>query len=368
MVSVASENAVTDMGPMPEANMWWGPHAEAQEADGDTREDDEAVAEQRLAAEHRDDVGHHPEGRHHDDVHLRVAEDPEQVLPQQRITALGAVEERGAEAAVEGQEEQGHRDDRNGEGQQKLGDQGHPRGGGDAPPGHAGGSHVEHGDDQVDRADQRGETDDLQADGVEVDAVTRREHDAGVGRVVEPATVGAAAEKPRRVHEDGTEQVDPVAQRVEPWERNVPCTDLQRDQVVHEAGCHRHDEQEDHRHAVHGEDLVVQVGRQQRLVGRRQLGAQQQCLNAADDEEHHRRAAVHDADALVVHRGDPRSPSGRGRRSREHAQRSAGTRAVGGGDQLARAIPIGVDGGWEVGFFWLNDRHGGSFDPLLSRV
>ncbi len=198
--------------------------------------------------------------------------------------------------------------------------------------------------------------------------MTRREDHAGVGCVVEPAAVGTAAKKPRGVHEEGAEEVDPITERVEARERNVPSADLQRDEVVHEARGHRHDEQEDHRHAVHGEHLVVQVGRQQRLVRGSQLGAQQECFDAADDEEHHRRAAVHDADALVVHRGDPRAPPGGAAGAGKHAQRSAGTRAVAGWYQIARARPIWVDCGGEVGLFWFNDRHGGSFDPLLSRV
>ena len=54
------------------------------------RVDHRLVAEQRLAAEGRDDVGDHAHGRQDHDVHGRVRVEPEQVLPQQRLAAAGA--------------------------------------------------------------------------------------------------------------------------------------------------------------------------------------------------------------------------------------------------------------------------------------
>jgi hypothetical protein len=56
------------------------------------------VAEQRLAAEHRKDLGDDPEERQRDDVDLGVAEEPEQVLVQDRA-AVGGVEDVRADAA-----------------------------------------------------------------------------------------------------------------------------------------------------------------------------------------------------------------------------------------------------------------------------
>ena len=61
-----------------------------------------------------------PNDGQHEDVHLGVAEDPEQVLPQQRVGAVCDGEERGAELALEHQQEQRHRDHRDGEQQQEL--------------------------------------------------------------------------------------------------------------------------------------------------------------------------------------------------------------------------------------------------------
>ena len=103
-----------------------GPHAPAHEADGDAREHHERVAEDRLAGEHRDDLGHDAEGGQDQDVDLRVPEDPEQVLPQQRVGALLHDEEVGVEEPVEGEQEQRHRDHRHGEHEQHLDDEAHP--------------------------------------------------------------------------------------------------------------------------------------------------------------------------------------------------------------------------------------------------
>ena len=71
-----------------------GPHAPADEADRRAGEDDELVAEQRFAAEHRQHLADDAEAGQDEDVHLRMPEDPEQVLPQQWVGAGVDVEER----------------------------------------------------------------------------------------------------------------------------------------------------------------------------------------------------------------------------------------------------------------------------------
>jgi methylmalonyl-CoA mutase cobalamin-binding domain/chain len=87
---------------------------------------------------------------------------------------------------------------------------------------------------------------------------------------------------------------------VELEEGDVAGPDLQGHQVVGKGGTNGHDHQEDHGGAVHGKDLVVELGRQQLAPGGPQLGADEQCLGAADDEEEHGDGAVHDADLLVI--------------------------------------------------------------------
>ena len=51
----------------------------------------------------------------------------------------------------------------------------------------------------------------------------------------------------------------PEAEVVEERERDVARADLQRHDEVHQSGDERHRHEEDHDHAVGGEDLVVVV-------------------------------------------------------------------------------------------------------------
>ena len=124
-------------------------------------------------------------------------------------------------------------------------------------------------------------------------------------RVTEPSALRRAAKEERRVDEQTAEEERPVRERVQPWERDVTRTDHQRDQVVEERGAERHHDEEDHRDAVHREDLVVLLGRQDVTVRMGELEADQQRLAPTDEEERERRDAVEDADALVVDGGDP---------------------------------------------------------------
>ena len=75
------------------------PNAEAQEGERNDRDDDRPVADQRPVGEDRDDRRQHAGHGQEDDVDVRVAEQPEQVLPEQRIAAARRVEERQAEGA-----------------------------------------------------------------------------------------------------------------------------------------------------------------------------------------------------------------------------------------------------------------------------
>ena len=103
-----------------------------------------------------------------------------------------------------------------------------------------------------------------------------------------------------------------IAQGVEPGEGDVAGADHQGQQVVGEPGRHRHDHQEDHGGAVHGEDLVVHVGAEEGALGRPQLPAQQHGLEAAEQEEQPGGEGVHQADLLVVDGGDPSPQALRG--------------------------------------------------------
>ena len=63
------------------------PHDEAQRADPHDRPDHHAIAEDVLARMGADQIGDDAEGRQGDDVDLGMAEEPEQVLEQDRAAA-----------------------------------------------------------------------------------------------------------------------------------------------------------------------------------------------------------------------------------------------------------------------------------------
>jgi hypothetical protein len=98
------------------------PHRHRQRAIADRRADQALVAEERLAAEHRDDLGDDAEERQRDDVDLGMAEEPEQVLPQQRAAVRG-VEDVRAEPPVRLQHQQRGGQDRERHQHQDRGDQ-----------------------------------------------------------------------------------------------------------------------------------------------------------------------------------------------------------------------------------------------------
>ena len=61
MAIVATENTATETGPRPEANMWWAHTPQPRNPIAAPGEHDERVAEQRLAGEHRQHLGHDAE-------------------------------------------------------------------------------------------------------------------------------------------------------------------------------------------------------------------------------------------------------------------------------------------------------------------
>ena len=108
----------------------------------------------------------------------------------------------------------------------------------------------------------------------------------GQRRVVRPPRRGAAALREEagqdRQAADGQQ---PERQRVDPRERHVERADLQRNEVVPEAGEQREDHEEDHQRAVQGEELVVGVRSEDLRARPRELAPHQQREHAGDDEE-----------------------------------------------------------------------------------
>ena len=85
--SDAAEKKPSEICGRPVANMWWTHRPKRQEAGADGGEHDPGIADDRALREGRHDHRHQRDRRQEDDVDLRMAEDPEQVLPQQRVAA-----------------------------------------------------------------------------------------------------------------------------------------------------------------------------------------------------------------------------------------------------------------------------------------
>ena len=189
-----------------------------------------------------------------------MSEDPEQVLPQQRVGTLRDVEEVCVEPSIEHEQNLRRRKNWDREEQQELRDECHPGEDRHSHKRHARSSHVEHRHDEVHRTGKRCDTGDDEAEVPEVDAVRWREDDAAVRGVHEPTAVGAATHDPTGVEEQSTKQERPETERIDSGERNVASADLQRDEVVRKRSTNRHNDEEDHRRAVHCVHLVVKVG------------------------------------------------------------------------------------------------------------
>ena len=119
-----------------------------------------------------------------------------------------------------------------------------------------------------------------------------REDLRGERRVGEPAhirgrsgAIESAAAEIAEVEQEAAEGGDPEAEGVEARERHVARADHQRDKVIAEAEQNRHAHEEHHGGAVHGEELVEYLRRDEVIVGNGQLDAHQHRFDARNDEE-----------------------------------------------------------------------------------
>jgi hypothetical protein len=124
-------------------------------------------------------------------------------------------------------------------------------------------------------------------------------------RVLGPAGVGGAAEQVAGEQHEAAQRQHPERQRVDPREGHVEGADLQRHDVVPEAGQDRDDEQEDHGGAVHGEQLVVALLAEELGARLGQLDADEHRQQPGDGEPDVAVDQVHDPDLLVVGGGEP---------------------------------------------------------------
>ena len=226
-----------------------------------------------------DDDAHRREDQ---DVDLRVREEPEQVLPEERVAAAGHVhdlaaddetarqEEAGSGEAIHQLQHAGRFERREGEQQQERGHELRPDEERQPHPAQALGAQLDDRDDEVHRAEQRrGDQEDHpdQPPGLAAELDDRQR------RIGRPAGArGALRHEEARQHHDAADEVHPVAHHVELGERHVGRADLQRHHEVAEpADRERHDAEEDHDRAVHRPELVVELGQHDAAgrVGRR---------------------------------------------------------------------------------------------------
>ncbi|MDR8957485.1 hypothetical protein FEP76_06014 [Burkholderia multivorans] len=285
------------------------PDLEADQHRRDRRHRDGFIRDERPPAERRQRIRHDSHRGQHDDVHPRVREHPEQVLPEQRAAVVRDVEEVRSRIAVEPQQEEReahrrHRDEiRDGRRERAPHDDRQP------VDRHAVRAHAQQRDDEVGGAARRRDAEQDHPERIDVDVRARAVVERRERHVVEPAAVGHRAERKARVEEQPREQEHPVGERVQPRKRHVARAEHQRPQIVRETGQHGQRVQEDHRHAVHREQRVVLRGREQRRVRPRELDAHHERLDAAEQQEREGGDDVAQADPLVIDGAEPAAPA-----------------------------------------------------------
>ena len=125
------------------------PHAQAEEADGERGRHHDGVAENRLAREHRNDLGDEGEAGNDQDVHFGMAEDPEEVHPDDGRAAGLGVEEVAAQVAIDQQHDLRRRQRRDDDQDQARNHQVQPGKQRHAPQRHARTAHAENGGDDI---------------------------------------------------------------------------------------------------------------------------------------------------------------------------------------------------------------------------
>jgi hypothetical protein len=274
-------------------------------SDQDARVDDNRITEQRLLRERRNDVRDDPEGRQDQDVDLRMAEDPEEVLPEDGIAAAGRLEEQRSEHAVEQEEDRPDRERRERQDDEERDNQRHP---GEERKPHerkAGRPQIDDSDDKVQCGDDGGRAREGEAEDVEVHPVTRRELTRREVGIREPARIRCSAEEEAGVEKQRAEQEEPVGEGVEPRKSDISGTHLERNDVVEGTGGHRHDRKEHHRQPVHREQLIVRFGAEHIVAGHGELKSDEHRLQTTDQEEEQTGHEIQDPDPLVIHGGDP---------------------------------------------------------------
>ena len=274
------------------------PQAKAQKAGQQNGDDDPRVADdppRKRADDHRHDAGR----RQKNDVHLGMAEEPEQMLPQQMVAALLIVEESRAEIVIQFEQQRRHEQrrerehDHHGRRQPGPGVQRH------LVERHARRAQAEDRDRQLRTGGDAGHFRRAEPDDPEVDSLAgegrRRER-----RVGKPADVGDRVEQEAGEENQAAEQKHPVAERGQPRIGQIARAEHPRQQQRRQSFLKRHGEQIHHDRAVHREQAVVDFRAEKVVVGARQLNPHQEGEHAGDQKERKARHQKPHADQKVV--------------------------------------------------------------------
>ena len=261
------------------------PDDEAKKRDGDDGVDHRLVTEDRLSREDRDDVGGETHGRKNQDVNLRMPEEPEEVLPKQRLAAAGRPEEARSHVEIAEEHRRSGRKHGHGENEQNRGNEQRPHRQWHAEHAHARATHIDNGRDVVGRARDGRQAVDENGDSPETLPHLRPVVGAHRAQrsIRRPTGPRRAARNEKRAQQKNTgEKIQPIADLIEQRKRHVPCPDLKGNEKVSERPDEkRHDHKEDHDRGMHGHQHVI-AARDNRAVGRDRSGQEM-----ADDR--HRR-------------------------------------------------------------------------------
>ena len=282
-----------------------GPHGEAQDAGNGEARNDDLLRVKRPAAERREEVPDDREAGQQEDVDLRMAEEPEHVIPQEGA-ALGRREEHGPERAVRHQEaERGHERGECPEHQQAR-ENPPPRKERQPHEGHPRGAEAEDRDEEIHGRHDARRHEEHQGETHHGAADRRAELDGVEGRVRGPSPVrGPATGEEAGQGEHAAGEVDPVAEGVQPRESHVPCANLDRHEVVRERGTERGDHPQEHEETVGRDELVVLVRLEEGVRRDGELKAEGEGEEPRRDEEVEGSEQVENPDILVVRREKP---------------------------------------------------------------
>ena len=126
-------------------------------------------------------------------------------------------------------------------------------------------------------------------------------------RVEGPAGIQAAGQH-RVQHENAAGNIAVPAQQIDFREGQIPCPNHQWDQKISQHSRHGgNQEEEDHDHAMHGEQLVIGIGLNQ-ITGRsQQFQPDEQGKKSSNKEKERNRGEVQQGDTLVIGGEQPRT-------------------------------------------------------------